>query len=425
MLLLMPWMALVAQPSKVTSGVLAYQNGDIADAIDKLETALAAGESNPELYAKSKARNLPKAYYHLYYCYSRVATDTSLTELRAKYPDAIFRAQDNFTKALAADDPTYGSYTKEWSTKATLEQAQTNIWAILVNEGLQIYYTGDSEQALKYFVAAETANPGQFLSSRMLGQTYIGVADTANAIKYLENAMSTYRNTYVNIDETEKAALKESQDYKSSTEQISYITQQLAVIYNAQGNTRKALDILAEGISYNPEDPDMKRQELNIYQQNPDLFEEAKQKFEAAIAAAPDEDQIKMAYAGLLDRTNRFDEAKALYQQVYDQDPNSLQANYGLGAFYVNQAAAISEKKMKMTKDADIEAADLQIIALLKQAYPFMKKLHELQPTEREWLSQLVTITGVLYSGESDKEKSAEMEAEMEMYGKKLGELNN
>ena len=64
-------------------------------------------------------------------------------------------------------------------------------------------------------------------------------------------------------------------------------------------------------------------------------------------------------------------------------------------------------------KDDEIEAADTEIKGLMSQAYPYLKTLHKLQPNEREWLSQLVNVTG--FMGKDD---------EMMEYSKKLAEMN-
>ncbi|MEZ4829992.1 MAG: hypothetical protein R3C61_27470 [Bacteroidia bacterium] len=116
----------------------------------------------------------------------------------------------------------------------------------------------------------------------------------------------------------------------------------------------------------------------------------------------------------MLDQTGKPDDALKLYQEVYDTDKMDISANYGIGAYYINKAAAISEAKMKLDDEDKIDAMNKEIIANLEKAYPFMKFLHEQQPNEREWLSQLVNIAPILGKDE-----------EMMEYGKKLRELSN
>lgn len=393
---------LQAQGSKVNSGVINLQNGNVGEAISKLEEAL----SKPELL---KPKHFPKAHYNLAKAYLQVAKDTSQTELRALYPDAIMKAKNNYEKAMS--HPALDNRTKNADK---LDNTQNDLWFVLYNEAIAAFNNSQYDESLAYFKGAQEIREDHFLTSRMLGANYVLANDTANAVAALEQSIEIYRKKYV--DEEDQTALtynKSLPDFEQDSNQLSYIFQQLAVIYDAQGNARKALETVETGLEITGDDKALKRQELNIYNNHPELLEEAKEKFEAAIADDPKDLPIKLAYASLLERNDEKEKALELYQQAYDQDAQNLQANYGLGAYYINQAAALSEKKAKMTKEAEIKAMDEQIIELLEKGYPFMVKLHELQPKEVEWLRQLVNISGVLGKDE-----------DMATYGKKLGEMN-
>ena len=157
----------------------------------------------------------------------------------------------------------------------------------------------------------------------------------------------------------------------------------------------------------------LERIELSIYQNNPELVEQAKAKFEAAIETDPNDPSLKVALGGMLEKAGDMEGAERYYLEAYELTPESLEANFSLGAFYINKAAQLSSEKNGLTDEKKVEEFDEKILDMLKKAYPMMVKLHELQPNEREWLSQLVTITGNLGKDE-----------EMEAYGKKLGELS-
>ncbi len=366
-----------AQNSKITTGVLAEQQNNFGDAIAKLNEAFA----NKDLITKPQL--LPKGYYALYKSYFRVAVDTTLKDLRTQYPNASYLAYEAFENAMATD------VKEAYHKQAILDGAEANIWAVLYNEGVAFFNGNQDDKAVQYFEAADKISPGDFYTARMLGSVKLVKADTAAAVKSLENSAELFKTKFFNRD-TE--GFKETPEYTQAAGQASYVYQQLAVVYQAQGNVRKALDLLTAGSEMLPKDESIKRLELAIYQQHPELFAEAEKKFQEAIAKTPDDLDMKVAYAGLLERADRLPEALKIYQEVYDKDPNNLSANYGLGASYVNTAAEISQRKMKMTRDADIDAADAEIVELLKKAYPYMLWLHNAQPKEVEWLRQLVTI---------------------------------
>lgn len=396
---------LSAQNSKVTSGVLAEQGGETAQAIEKLQEAL----SKPELIKKGKI--IAKAHYHLHKAFVKVGRDTSLTELRSLYPDALFKAADHLTKAISHPDG------KTYQVRAVTENAQGILWESLYIQGVNVFNSGSDDQlALKYFKAAGEIDPDHFLTNRMLGTAYLTNEDTVNSISSLEKALDIYKEKYIDAEEKVKTINKATPAFAQDSSQLSYIYQQLAVIFNAQGNTDKGLETLANGMEMLPGDEDLKRQELAIYQQNPKLVDKAVEKFKSAIEASPSDNNLKLAFASLLEKNARADEAFAYYKEVYESDPESLQANYGMGAYYVNKAASVSDAKMNLKSDEDskIEEMNEEIKGLLTKAYPFMVWLHNKQPNEREWLSQLVSITPII--GKDD---------EMEIYGKKLGELSN
>jgi tetratricopeptide (TPR) repeat protein len=365
--------------SKVTSGVMDEQSQRYEDAIEKLELAL-------EHQDVLKPKNLAKAKFALHRAYSQVALDTAK---RAQYPDALFRATQLLEEAMA--DPNLPK-----SISATFKQAdpRDNLWGMHYNEGVTIFNQGDYKTSLRHFEAAQKLKGEHFLTQRMLGSNYLIEEDTSSCVGALEKSLQIFENVY---EKSETAEISKAlPDYERDKGQLSYIYQQLAVIYQAQGDTRKALDILTTASEMLPDDQSVKRQELAIYQQNPSLLKEAEAKFKSAMEKEPDDINIKLAYAALLSKAEKEDEAAVIYAQTYEMDPNNLQANYGLGAHYINQAAQLSQEKGRMNNDEEIKAMDEKIVALIEKAYPHMVWLHEAQPEEEEWLLQLSTITPIL-----------------------------
>ncbi|MEM6803545.1 MAG: tetratricopeptide repeat protein [Bacteroidota bacterium] len=394
---------LFAQKSKITSGVLAVQGGKIADAIEKLELGL----SKPELIKKQ--RDIAKGQYYLHKAYLQVARDTTLTDLRAAHPDAIFKAKENLQMAMANPEA------KAMKNQSILDQADFNVWAVLYNEGVSLFNGGNDADALKYFKAADEIYPKHFLTNRMLGSAQLMNKDTVGTVATLKKCFEIFDEKYVTGQTPETMKLLEGdEEYKISKGQLSYLYQQLAVIYEAQGKTQDALDLISEGVERLPEDEDIKRQELIIFQKHPDMLSQAEKKFDAALAKNPKDNNVRLVYASLLERAEKTEKAFELYSAAYDIDPENLQANYGKAAYYINKAAALSTARVEFDSDEELEKADAEIKDLLNEAYPYLLKLHELQPNEAEWLTQLVQITPKIGKTE-----------EMSVYAKKLNEVLN
>lgn len=392
-------LGLQAQTSKITTGAVAIQNGDLEKGIQSLEEGLA----KPELIKKPK--NIAKGYFYLQQAYTQAAQNE---ELKAKYPDAILKAADALKKAEA-----HPELAKTLRSQLEGDNGpKYNIWALAYNQGVSVFNEGDYAKGLEYFEIAKEFNPSHFLTNRMLGSNYLLVGDTAKSVGMLENAIEVFNEQYVTSKLAELNKANE-EVYKQDLGQMSYVYQQLAVIYQAQGDTRKALNTLTTASELLPDDESIKRQELGIYQQNPELLSEAEAKFKSMIEKDPSDTRVVLAYASLLDKAEKSDEAIKLYEQAYEIDKESLQANYGIGAYYINKAAELSQEKGKMTKEDEIAEMDKKIVALIEKAYPHMVWLHEAQPEEKEWLIQLSSITPIL--GKDD---------ESEMWMEKLAKLN-
>ncbi|MEZ4829991.1 MAG: hypothetical protein R3C61_27465 [Bacteroidia bacterium] len=214
-----------AQKSKITTGVLALQSGKPGEAIIKIEEALA----KPELIKSGK--DIAKAHYYLSQAYYRAGLDSTLM---TTYPDALVKAAENYTAAINHPDGA------GFQRQAILDNVEGNLWGALFNAGATAFNEeteGADQKALSYFLTAEKVSPNNFLTNRMIGTCYLVLKDTANCNKYLENAVSIYKDKYINATEG-LDALKQSDEYKRyRTNELSY--QQLSLIYEAQHDPAK------------------------------------------------------------------------------------------------------------------------------------------------------------------------------------------
>ena len=347
-----------SQNSKVTSGVISYNNGQYDDALEKLNTAL---ENKGEL----KEKVLPKLYYYLSQAYLAAGKDSALME---KYPRALLKAYEYYNTTKEVD--TKGKY------KNQLVLVEQDLWANIFNTGATAYNQDEYSDSQEYFVIASEMQPEDVNSHLMLGYSYWMAKDTMPAIASLGKATEVY------------AANPPEEPNKDLATAFLIV----GTVQNLKGMTRDALKTVSEGREMFPMNGDLQRTELSIYQQNPDLFKEAQAKFEQAMKDNPNDFIIKVAYADLLDKNGQTEKSTALLQDVLNNDPDNLQANIQLGARYVNQAAEINEAKMKMNSEKEIDEANAKVKEKLQSAYPYMKKLHNLQPKEAEWINQLVNI---------------------------------
>ena len=364
-----------AQNSKVTSGVIAYDNGRFEESIEKLETALANK-------ADLKEKNIPKAHMYLCRAYLAAAGDSSML---AKYPDAATKAYENYELAKATDEG--------GKLKNLMVLTEQNLWPAVFNAGAIAYNEEDYEKSKSFFEKAIALSPADLNSHIMLGYSNWMKRDTAAALSSLSEATRVH---------------KENLGEEGPNDDVARAYLMIAAAQDGQGESEKALETLAEARELYPTDKDLQKVELSIYQKNPSLFERSKAKFEQAMKDNPDDNNIKLAYADLLDKNGDDARAEAIFGEVLAQDPDNLNANIQMGARYINKAAEISKEKMEMTKEADIDKANEGIREMMRKAEPFMKKMHELEPKQMEWINQMISIAYIL---DYSEEEIAKLEA--------------
>lgn len=378
-----------AQESKLTTGVIAYDQMRYEEAIDKIKEALA----KPELLKpKSKA----KGYYYLTQSlYKILTTESLLKQLGTKYPDLENQTYEAFRNAME-NLPSAGGDKGNFTTG--LEFIKQNLFVVFLNKGSQLYSSVKEEDAgaaakLKeasgYLTKAMEINPDNYMPSLALGFIGLRTNDNNSAIENLEKSLKIYE------DKTKTSKV-------DSVMANAYIN--LSNLYLDQKNTAKALEAVERGKKAFPGHSDIGRQELAVYQGDPTYLEQALGKFEESLKKNPKDEAVRIAFAEMLMKSNKIDQGIAEYKKVLESNPGNKYANLNLGAHYVNAAAAINEKLKDASTD-DYEALNKQIIENFKLAYPFIKKVQQLEPKNIEWINQMIQITSYLMIDDDSMEK--------------------
>ncbi len=116
-------------------------------------------------------------------------------------------------------------------------------------------------------------------------------------------------------------------------------------------------------------------------------------------------------------RSETFQQAINAYQKALQLNTEYFDANYNLGALYVNKAAGINDVANKLPLDAEAQYNKLkaEADALLEKATPYLEKASELQPTDLNTLYSLKQI----YARENKVDKLKEVNAKLDALQKK------
>ena len=173
----------------------------------------------------------------------------------------------------------------------------------------------------------------------------------------------------------------------------------------------EALEVINVAKEKFPQDVDLIINEANIYLK---LENNAKtvELLEYLMDIEKDNATIFYAAGVSYDVLEDFDKAASAYKRAIELDPNYFDANYNLGALYVNKAAVIQEEINALPLDANDEyqAKQTEMKDFLKQALPYLEKADELQPDDQYTLTSLKEIYSRLSMYDKVKEINARLE---------------
>jgi len=179
----------------------------------------------------------------------------------------------------------------------------------------------------------------------------------------------------------------------------------LSEIYKAEGDTAMALQTVVKGRELFPGDFNLLIAETNIFLSS-DEKEKAKGNLESALEIDNTNPSIFFAVGTIYDQMGDIDKAVGAYENALKLNPEYFEANYNLGALYVNQAADILDKANDLPLDAvaEYDAAKKKADEMLEKSLPYLEKALELMPDDTNTMVSLKEIYTRL--GMTDKLKT-------------------
>jgi len=94
------------------------------------------------------------------------------------------------------------------------------------------------------------------------------------------------------------------------------------------------------------------------------------------------------------ERASLYERAESAYIRSIRLDPNYFDANYNMGALFVNKASDIIKRANQLPLSAEKEYNQLKLEAdnMLKNALPYLEKSHQLKPEDRPTMASLKEI---------------------------------
>jgi tetratricopeptide (TPR) repeat protein len=179
----------------------------------------------------------------------------------------------------------------------------------------------------------------------------------------------------------------------------------LADIYKVEGDTAMALQTIAKGREIYPEDFNLLIAETNIYLASSEK-EKAMKDLEMALKYDNTNPSIFFAVGTIYDQMGDIPQAISAYENAIKLKPDYFEANYNMGALYVNQAANLLDTANALPLDAvkEYDALKAKADGMLQKAVPYLEKSHELMPEDVNTMVSLKEIYTRL--GMTDKLKA-------------------
>ena len=424
-----------AQDSKVTTGVIAYQQQDYEKAISSLDEAL----KDPTLLKES---NVPKAYYFrgnsLFQLYQKAAKEGNEVILE-KYNDALLRAYDDFQVARKSD-------IGEWNAKAFSQLTILRPSLLQVGLGMLNYSyqqnisENDKSKALQtaedYLKKTLEIDDEDYMPHDLLAQVYYQKEEYQKALPHFLDAKNYYQSDlpqrpdfliayvyyrlatiyrYYQHDQNDPNATASPEDLEKALQTIQEGKRVLQIEYQRFSKTRvgySGAQVQRLEQQYQNVKNDLSKFELDLFLVMPDKYQEAVEKFKMAVEKEPGNYTIHVAYAQLLEVTDA-EAAIAAYQKAIAVDASQTIAHFNIGAIYVNRAAELSRVANQQSNLDEAEVYNQQSLESLRKAKPHMENALETAPEELAIVNALMNICINLDEME-DYEKYREMKKQIQ-----------
>jgi tetratricopeptide (TPR) repeat protein len=392
-----------AQQTKLQQGKDYFMDGSYAKAFEMFNQTI--------LQERSLAHAiLSEAYYYRGLTYIRLyneaftGTDKEEQEL---YKDALLFAYRDYKKSLNYDN---GDSWKQ------IDLEIKNLHHALLQEGLTSLnnyndqvFNGKTDpktlaRAEDYLVSAHEIRE-TYLVCDLLGQVYLDKGQKQEAVDYFSKAEKLY---------TEK--LPEEPDFL-----MAYVFYRMAAI-NKPDSIRLAIQDNQRGLilleseherflglkdkltpervqqmeeQYKLALQDLNNLKLDLYLSDGELYVEALHVFEEELAKKPEDIDLLIGYASLLEKSDK-DKAILTYQKAMQVDPHNAVALFNLGALYYAKGRDLFDAAQNTPDNKQFKILSEEALADFEKARPFFEQALVADPSSLETIQALKTIAFVL-----------------------------
>lgn len=376
-----------------------------------------ASETNPEellkaiellteylpKYEEASDAEMAEGYFALgsAYIHYRLSS-AAFTQFAGRIEYPFLKAQEAFETIK-----NYQSADSEFYKRSLNLRREFNLVGNLYSQANTFYQEQKYELALKFLSAVELEFTVQgaeisYGIYQLKAYSNLQQGDSLAAYGDFKSAIKLFK-----AQRDEEKELMEGKGPDESMVGVYYYATQLAD--KPGGDINRAIEYADEAIELFPDDQNLRSLWLSLYQR-PEVRDVAMDRMKKEHEAKPDDEQIALAYAIMVDydENSTDEEAIELYKKVLVMNPLRYEANKNLAGIYLDQANAIADKAKESDDNEARKKANDEINALYQQALKLLETAHQQAPEDYSIISTLLQLTTILG-----------MEEESQMYLKK------
>lgn len=353
MILLFCATTMYAQKGKVTQAISYFTSGKLDEAKKMIDEAI----------KHEACVNWDKAYFTKGQIYQAIFESTN-GDYRKLDKNALNVAWDAYQKVIELD-------VKQKYPKKIATQYQ-NMIIDFTKQAVDYYAAQNFKDAVASFERALEIEKSPLITE--------GNPPKVDTIIMFNTAIAAHKaKDYVTAEKYLKEVLKYNYEVVNSYPL-------LASALKEQGKQEEAIQYLHKGYESNPKNIDILIELINYY-----LYggkpEEAEQYLDAAIAQAPNNASFYRVKGTLFEKTNKMDQAEAMYKKALEINPDDFFAMSNLGNIRLNMINELQKKVMAMNDQKEYEKGKAALDKEYESVLPYFEKAYQLKPEERStWI---------------------------------------
>lgn len=357
----------VAQKTETTSAAMSYKSFEQAfygQDIDNAKSIIKkAKEQVDAAYTKYEANNAAlkqKDVAKLFYYRGMIYLNYTI----------MGAMDEEMGKELQANAETYGNII-ESSLKECIKQDASNAWTDDITAKMNMYRAQSVNGGIQMFNENQHEFAYQMFESAIGLWDIIGKADT---ISYYNAALAAK-----NIKKYDKALEYFQKCADLKYEGASPYIQIINTLRESGAEEEKVIEAIKSARVAFPDDYGLLIEELNYYLSKGDNTE-AERNLKIAIDKNPNDHVLHFTIGNVYDKSGDFERAEASYMSAIKIKEDYLDAQYSLGALYVNHSTDLKQKASDEKDRAKYEAAFEKANDMMKKAIPALERAYSIDP---------------------------------------------